>query len=190
MGQHAHFLCARDRVQPVNLLWYIPVSLVPRPHPQTIYMYVLYKSRLAILYDHILIHCTCARMAYRIAGNFRGRKFSVSRISRFFSHPRKVACHEGFAVDLMMVHASESNRLLVNTASEEESSPLQPLSRGLPSHVLHQSTSVCHQRRPFSSFYKQPLLELFTTCSMGFAAVEEIDSSRINSRISIYEPLP
>ena len=90
---------------------------------------------------------------------------------------------------MAMAHPSESSRLLVNTASEEDSSPLQPQQRAAIS---------CPPSKHLCLPSKAAILILLWTAIvgalynvlMGFAAVEEIDGSRINSRISIYEPLP
>ena len=63
--------------------------------------------------------------------------------------------------------------------------------RGLPSHVLHQSTSVCHQRRPFSSCYGQPCIVGVTYHNLvGFSAVAILGIQQPNTTFSMYEPLP
>jgi hypothetical protein len=88
-----------------------------------------------------------------------------------------------------MSNPSESSRLLVNTASEEDSSPLQPQKRACIS---------CPPSKHLCLPSKAAILILLWTAIVGamynmivgFAAVEEIDRSRINSSISIYEPLP
>ena len=90
---------------------------------------------------------------------------------------------------MMMVHASESSRLLVNTASEEDSSPLQPQQRAAiscppPKHLCLPSKAA------ILILLWTAIVGALYNILMGFAAVEELDGSRINSRISIYEPLP
>ena len=89
----------------------------------------------------------------------------------------------------MMDHASESSRLLVNTASEEDSSPLQPQQRAAiscppPKHLCLPSKAA------ILILLWTAIVGALYNVLMGLAAMEEIDRSRINSRISIYEPLP
>jgi hypothetical protein len=88
-----------------------------------------------------------------------------------------------------MADPSESSRLLVNTASEEDSSPLQPQKRACIS---------CPPSKRLCLPSKAAILILLWTAIvgamynmiMGIAAMEEVNGSRINSSISVYEPLP
>ena len=89
----------------------------------------------------------------------------------------------------MMVDASESSRPLVNTASEEDSSPLQPQQRAAiscppPKHLCLPSKAA------ILILLWTAIVGALYNILIGLAAMEEIDRSRINSRISIYEPLP
>ena len=89
---------------------------------------------------------------------------------------------------MAMSHPSESSHLLVNTASEEDSSPLQPQQRAAIS---------CPPPKHLCLPSKAAILILLWTAIVGAmyyiitgsAAVIEMDKSRINSSISIYEPL-
>ena len=90
---------------------------------------------------------------------------------------------------MAMAHPSESSRLLVNTASEEDSSPLQPQQRAAiscppPKHLCLPSKAA------ILILLWTAIVGALYNMFMGFAAVEEIGGSRINSHISIYEPLP
>ena len=90
---------------------------------------------------------------------------------------------------MALAHPSETSRLLLNTASEEDSSPLQPQQRAAiscppPKHLCLPSKAA------ILILLWTAIVGALYNMFMGFAAVEEIDRSRINSRISIYEPLP
>ena len=110
------------------------------------------------------------------------RKFNSTITWRFCSWSQSL---------VMMVHTSESSRLLVNTASEEDSSPLQPQQRAAiscppPKHLCLPSKAA------ILILLWTAIVGALYNILIGLAAIEEIDRSRINlnSRISIYEPLP
>ena len=86
-----------------------------------------------------------------------------------------------------MAHPSESTQLVINTASEDESSPLQK--------------SVCISCPPSKHLClpsKAAILILLWTAIVGvmyyifvgFAALLEIDKSQINTNFSVYDSLP
>ena len=91
---------------------------------------------------------------------------------------------------MAMAHPSESSRLLVNTASEEDSSPLQRQQRAAIS---------CPPPKHLCLPSKAAILILLWTAIVGAlyyiimgsaAAIEiHVERSRTNSSISIYEPL-
>ena len=90
---------------------------------------------------------------------------------------------------MAMAHPSECTHLLVNTASEEDSSPLQPQQRAAiscppPKHLCLPSKAA------ILILLWTAIVGAMYNIFMGSAALLEIDRSRINSNISVYEPLP
>ena len=86
-------------------------------------------------------------------------------------------------------HPSESSCLLVNTASEEDSSLLQPQQRAAiscppPKHLCLPSKAA------ILILLWTAIVGAMYNIFVGSAAAIEIDRARINSRISVYEPLP
>ena len=92
-------------------------------------------------------------------------------------------------IALTVAHPSESTPLVINTASEDSSSPLQ------------QKSACCISRPPFKHLClpsKAAILILLWTIIVGamyyifvgFAAVLEIGRSQINTNFSVYDSLP
>ena len=89
---------------------------------------------------------------------------------------------------MVMAHPSESTQLLVNTASEEDSSPLQPQQRACISCPLTKHLCLPSKAAILILLWTAIVGAMYYIF-MGFAAVIEIDRSLINSSASVYEPL-
>ena len=91
---------------------------------------------------------------------------------------------------MAMVHPSESTHLLVNTAGEEDSSPLQSQQRACTSCPPPKHLCLPSKAATLILLWTAIVGAMYYTF-MDSAAAIEIDRSQINSRITIilYEPL-